>query len=381
MDSKPSYPHLIPSLLTNFYHLEMCFSVSDCDSTDSSEEVRRGRAGRPSKLDKPRNAHLYESNYRVSPRCHASTKSLGIGSLPDIDNLSHLEETFLFQDERDLGLSSLPAHLARDENSNDSFSSSSTGARAWVKSESQSEIVSLAKSLDTMLQDPGDLAAPEAEPAKVPPTRSRISSDQLLSPKKVKKKKKVSVDGRGYEPLDQLVADNIDPVLLDCLEDELPTVPGPLLDLVPDNPMQLLESFSSCKSMAVCNHRWLRPNNRETAGSTKKDPKSKKVFDPLKPKRVIIYKDDLPGFSLDGDDEDEKLPVSKRGKSRATPDVKSGEGSKKSEIGLDKEHGKKTKISKKASEPPQNEIPVDETHQSDEDLESVESFSSTSSST
>jgi len=133
--------------------------------------------------------------------------------------------------------------------------------------------------------------------------------------------------------------------------------------------------------MAVCNHRWLRPNNRETAGSTKKDPKSKKVFDPLKPKRVIIYKDDLPGFSLDGDDEDEKLPVSKRGKSRATPDVKSGEGSKKSEIGLDKEHGKKTKISKKASEPPQNEIPVDETHQSDEDLESVESFSSTSSST
>ena len=88
--------------------------VSDCDSTDSSEELRRGRAGRPSKLDKARAAHLYESNYRVSPRCHASTKSLGLG-IADIDDL---EEAYLFQDERDLGLSalsSLPAHLARDE--------------------------------------------------------------------------------------------------------------------------------------------------------------------------------------------------------------------------------------------------------------------------
>ena len=362
----------------NFF---ICFlPVSDCDSTDSSEEVRRGRAGRPSKLDKTRAAHLYESNYRVSPRCHASTKSLGLG-IADIDDL---EEAYLFQDERDLGLSSLsslPAHLARDENSNDSFSSSSTGARASVKSESQSEIVSLAKSLDTLLQDPGDLAAPDAEPAKVPPTRSRISSEQLLSPKKVKKKKKVSVDGRGYEPLDQLVADNIDPVLLDCLEDELPTVPGPLLDLGAEDPMSLLTSFSSCRSMAVCNARWLRPNNRDTASSAKKDPKNKKVFDPLKPKRVIIYKDDLPGFSLDGDDEEEKLPVSKRGKPRAAPAHKSTENSNKSESNKDAK--KKTKISKKAVElPPKNETLVeDEATQSDEDLESVESFSSTSSAT
>jgi len=354
--------------------------ISDCDSTDSSEEVRRGRAGRPSKLDRARAAHLYESNYRVSPRCHASTKSLGLG-IADIDDL---EEAYLFQDERDLGLSalsSLPAHLARDENSNDSFSSSSTGARASVKSESKSEshseMVTLAKSLDTLLQDPSDLAAPDSAPAKVPPTRSRVSSDQLLSPKKVKKKKKVSVDGRGYEPLDQLVADNIDPVLLDCLEDELPTVPGPLLDLDED-PMELLSSFSSCRSMAVCNQRWLRPNNRDTVSSAKKDPKNKKVFDPLKPKRVIIYKDDLPGFSLDGDDEDEKLPVSKRGKPRAAPGDKAPESPNKAE----KDSKKKTKISKKAVEPPKDETAVEEeVTQSDEDLESVESFSSTSSST
>merc|ERR1712242_218476 len=102
----------------------------------------------------------------------------------------------------------------------------------------------------------------------------------------VKKKKKVSVDGPGPEPgLDQLVADNVDPVLLDCLEDELPTVPGPLLETFPD-----------CKSMSVCNSRRLKPNNRESLGSAKKELKNKKVMDPFKPKRIIIYKDDLPGF-------------------------------------------------------------------------------------
>merc|ERR1719286_110775 len=104
-----------------------------------------------------------------------------------------------------------------------------------------------------MMQDPGDLAAPvAAEPAKVPPTRSRVSSEQLLSPKKLKKKKKVSVDGLpGYEPLDQLVADNVDPVLLDCLEDELPTVPSPPIE----DPLEMLNTYSTCTSMSVCNSR------------------------------------------------------------------------------------------------------------------------------
>ena len=117
-------------------------------------------------------AHIYENNYRVSPRCHASTKSLGISNQPDIEDL---EEAYLFQDERDMGLSSLPSYLTRElaqcENSNDSFSSSSA-SQIQLRSESQSELTSLAKSLDTLMQDPGDLAAPvAAEPAKVPPTR------------------------------------------------------------------------------------------------------------------------------------------------------------------------------------------------------------------
>merc|ERR1719342_940091 len=329
--------------------------ISDCESTDSSEDVRRGRGGRPSKLDKVRaaQAHIYENDYRVSPRCHASTKSLGISNQPDIEDL---EEAYLFQDERDMGLSSLPSYLtrelARDENSNDSFSSSSA---SMLRSESQTELNSLAKSLDTMMQDPGDLAAPvAAEPAKVPPTRSRVSSEQLLSPKKLKKKKKVSVDGLpGYEPLDQLVADNIDPVLLDCLEDELPTVPGPLLETVMTSPMDLLETYSSCKSMSVCNSRWLRPNNRESASSAKKEAKNKKGVDPSKPKRLFIYKDDLPGFNFDGDMEEEKLPVNKKRQLKAT---------------------------KSKTDSPKSQSPSKEADDSDDDLESVDSTASSTSS-
>ena len=305
----------------------------------------------------------------MSPRCHASTKSLGISNQTDIDDL---EEAYLFQDERDLGLStlsSLPSYLNRDENSNDSFSSSNTSAA--LKLESQSELTRLARTLDTLLQDPGDLAAPvECEPTKqMPPTRSRISSEQLLSPKKVKKKKKVSVDGPGYEPLDQLVADNIDPVLLDCLEDELPTVPGPLLESTLTTPMELLDTYTTCKSMSVCNSRWLRPNNRDSVQSAKKDSKNKRNVDPSKPKRVFIYKDDLPGFSLDGDMEEEKLPVSKRRMAKDTTDTKSADtpaGEKKKSKLL------KCKTDKSVS-------PVKDTEQSDEDVESVESFSSTSS--
>ena len=65
----------------------------------------------------------------------------------------------------------------------------------------------------------GAEAVEQEEPAKIPPTRSRVSSDQLLSPKKVKKKKKQPED---VSPMDKQVADSVDPVLLDLLEDELP---------------------------------------------------------------------------------------------------------------------------------------------------------------
>ena len=284
----------------------------------------------------------------MSPRCHASTKSLGITGNAQGD-IEDLEEYHIMQDERELNYSSLPSFLPREETSNDSFSSSTLVSRSAVKTESVSEMNSLAKSLDSMMQDPGELGKPNpdtAKAAKLPPTRSRVSSEQLLSPKKTKKKKKGSIDGPGYEPLDQLVADNVDPVLLDCLEDELPTVPGPLLEPVLSSPLQLLETYNLCRSMKECNSRWLRPNNRESASSARKEARNKKMFDPNKPKRIIIYKDDLPGFSLDADLEDEKLPVSKRGTTKKEIKSKSAAVTSKNKQSIDPSKPKRVIIYK-----------------------------------
>jgi len=372
--------------------------ISECESTDSEETRRRGRVSKSnsttssSMLEKlgPKGSLLLESNYRVSPRCHASTKSLGVsGGLPgDLDDLA---EAYLMQDERELHFPHLLPFLPSEENSNDSFSSGSVNSR--VKSESSMEMSKLAASLDSLLQSPDELPSAPLSPstaAKVPPTRSRVSSDQLLSPKKMKKKKKVSSGSEqpGVSPLDQLVADNVDPVLLDCLEDELPTVPCPPLE----DPMDMLDSYSTCTSMSVCNSRWLRPNKRDSLAPVqqqqkehKLESKAKKLPSPSKPKRIIIYKDDLPGFSIDSDMEAEKLPVSKRGKAKAQVE----KVDKKEEVEEEekKVQSSSKKISKKDSgKSGKDNVPsrdvdngnvVDE--ESDDDSESVESFSSTSS--
>ena len=103
------------------------------------------------------------------------------------------------------------------------------------------------------------------------------------------------------EPLQ--VEDMVDPVLLDLLEDEMPTVP--LEELVPE-PLELVDTFPSCTSMALANKRWLKPSKLDVLASQAPTPS------PIKPKRRFLYKDDLPGFSIDSDMEQEKMPVSKR---------------------------------------------------------------------
>merc|ERR1711902_292963 len=71
-------------------------------------------------------------------------------------------------------------------------------------------------------------------------------------------------------------------------------------------PLELLETFPRCTSMAVCNKRWLKPSRMEAM------PTSSFAPSPIKPKRRFLYKDDLPGFSIDSDLEAEKMPISKR---------------------------------------------------------------------
>ena len=295
--------------------------VSECESTDSEDTRRsgRGRSGAKGRCAPaaaapalPLAAHLQEPNYRVSPRQHASTKSFLTGSEADGGGgeLEDLAEAYIMRDEAELHFPGLPAFLGA-EDSNDSYSSESMRCRGLVQGrtvESMAEMTVLASTIDRMMM--GDLAAAAHEEragaAKIPPTRSRVSSDQLLSPKKTKKKKKQS---ECVSPLDQHVADNVDPVLLDLLEDELPTVP--LEDEEAAEPLELLDTYKACTSMAVCNKRWLKPSKAEPSSLAGSHTSSVNPS-PFKPKRKFIYKDDLPGFSLDSDMEQEKMPVSKR---------------------------------------------------------------------
>merc|ERR1712012_812531 len=277
--------------------------------TDSSEDPRRGtRSGKgKGKQLPPLPPHLQEPNYRVSPRQHASTKSFLTGSEADggVGELEDLAEAYIMRDEAELHFPNLS--YAGNEDSNDSYSSESVKSRSAAANrvgESTSELSLLVSSIDRFMQDGAEVVEPE-EPAKIPPTRSRVSSDQLLSPKKMKKKKKQPED---VSPMDKQVADGVDPILLDLLEDELPTVP--LEELVPE-PLELLETFPRCTSMAVCNKRWLKPSRMEAM------PTSSFAPSPIKPKRRFLYKDDLPGFSIDSDLEQEKMPISKRRKKEA----------------------------------------------------------------
>lgn len=278
--------------------------VSECESTDSSEDLRRGRGrpGRPGKAAPLLPAHLQEPNYRVSPRQHASTKSFLTGSEADggVGELDDLAEAYIMRDEAELHFSNLDA-LAED--SNDSYGSAEARPRRPPASVSESHHRmagwrQLVQAELTAGRDAVDTVA-----AKVPPTRSRVSSEQLLSPKKSKEKKKRKAQAEDVSPMDQQVEDMVDPVLLDLLEDEMPTVP--LEELVPE-PLELVDTFPSCTSMALANKRWLKPSKLDVLASQAPTPS------PIKPKRRFLYKDDLPGFSMDSDMEQEKMPVSKR---------------------------------------------------------------------
>jgi len=288
--------------------------VSECDSTDS-ENNKKGKPKFGPKTD-----HLLDLHPRISPRCHASTKAiLHGGTLTD----EELAEALLFQDERDIPYPSYAPFLSQDETSNDSMSSS-TNTR-HCKRESVGDYLQIASSMDRYLRNTEgltetDLAAAAAnKPGKdrsigdKVPTRSRVSSEELLKNLKDKPKRKKDKVGSSEVILDQVVADHVDGVLLEYLEDELPTIP---FVSEASEVLNMLDTYQNCNSMNVCNSRWLRPS-RPSGLSSQKDGVSKHFFG-SKPKRLVIYKEDLPGFKYDNDIETEKLPVSKRFLAKAT---------------------------------------------------------------
>jgi hypothetical protein len=259
-----------------------------------------------------------------------------------------LAEAFLYRDERELLFPGmlLPFQCI-DETSNDSLCSTRP-----LKRESVGDYLQLAASVDKFFRQPDDFdltgaraeeqasASGNSGSSKVSkekttekqttvPTRSRISSEELLKTKKDKQKKKKDKSIMSDLMMDQVVQSQVDDILLDCLEEELPTVP--FEGFMPGAELQtILDTYQSCKSMNVCNSRWLRPSrpavlNDESGGSSsscsvsssgsfhaKQLGSTKKASLPFKPKRLVIYKEDLPGFKFDNDIELEKLPVSKR---------------------------------------------------------------------
>jgi len=290
--------------------------VSECESTDS-ENNKKGKT----KFG-PKTEHLLDLQPRVSPRCHASTKAiLHGGPLTD----EELAEALLIQDERDLHFASF-SFLSQDETSNDSMSSANT---KHLKRENLHDYLQIQTSMERFLRTTQDSADVESGTTSSPtssltacgasakdksdkvtvPTRSRISSAELLKNMKDKGKKKREKTNNAELIIDEYVADNVDAILLDCLEEELPTIP---FDSVSET-LSLLDTYQSCNSMNVCNSRWLRPSRPSILGNSSDGQRMmKKSAIPFKPKRLVIYKEDLPGFKYDNDIEAEKLPVSKR---------------------------------------------------------------------
>merc|ERR1719186_481928 len=284
--------------------IERKVSVSESEHSTDSDGSRKGKF----KFG-PKSKHLLDLNPRISPRCHASTKALlNAGSVGDEDELAD----FLLMEEMSEGVQGRYPFVAHDESSNDStFSSVSQAGKSKIKSESIGEYMALAASLDRVLRQPDpELLTEKNETPEKPScskdvvdkgkiknenaataTRSRISSEQLLSPKNKKDKTKKKKTILGEAPMDLIVARAVDGVLLDCLEDELPTVPFD--DCVPGSDiMSLLSDYKSCDSMAVCNARWLRPKcgGAQLSRSLAANKEKSRRVSPARPK--IIYKED-----------------------------------------------------------------------------------------
>lgn len=337
--------------------------VSECESTDS-EDLRKSKA-KGNKIGNKigaKSSLLMELNYRVSPRCHASTKSIQHGDIPG--ELDDLAEAYLLQDESELHFPNLFPFSNIEENSNDSHSSGSSKSK--LKVESYSELSYLAANLDSFLSK--DIVSDSDSTSKVKP------KGEPSRPSKSNKKKKVDVEESTSSEDNGL---EFDAVLLGSVENETGASECGGLDV-----LDMMATYSSCTSMSKCNSRWLKPTQRSvpdplpvTSSSSRKEESSvantkaavaKKVPSPSKPKRIIIYKEDLPGFSLDSDMETEKLPVSKRVLNKAKADTTPPKESKKSD--------KTDEINKPIDEPEE----TSKCDNSDDDAESVDSAASTS---
>ena len=245
---------------------------SKASSTDSENAVLALKRAEPprsnilARLGPPSSSLTLSDLSRKSPRCHASTKALLHGGLSPEDGVDGEDENL--DVEAPVLRNRTTDPLLLDECSNDSTFSIASTASAMAKaantnprrkyiSESQEDFNRLAGDLDVLLkaEDPELIAMDVKEEQE----DDRPSSLTQKAKKKLRRSsgkshhrssKKASVD-----PMDQTVASNVDPVLLDCLEDELPSVT--LDDEVPGSePLELISNFESCNSISFGSARW-----------------------------------------------------------------------------------------------------------------------------
>jgi antitoxin component of MazEF toxin-antitoxin module len=186
------------------------------------------------KLDPKKAAALRAAEFsRKSPRCHASTKSL-LTTFNEDDDGEDDDGDEVFDDMIDH--MNAPGSFM-DESSNDSILSN--------KTESTDQFQDIAKNLDIFLcEEDTDLLATSENNSMSSKKRSRRQSSSDKS--SLKKSKKSTKDETNH--IDRLIDSNVDPVLLDCLEDELPSVTFD--DFVPgSDPMELANTYDKCTSI------------------------------------------------------------------------------------------------------------------------------------
>ena len=181
---------------------------------------------------------------RKSPRCHASTKALLTNPGDEDENGDPVD------DEEDVD--DMEALLLEEQS--DSSLAPHKGGKVWT--ESSSTFSRIAGQLDSFMREEDPMLMTDTENEDLPPMIKNRRKKRRRSSSGKSATKQLSED-----PMDRMVASNVDSVLLDCLEDELPSVA--LDEEVPGSePLELLATYEQCDSMAKCgNSRWTKPRN------------------------------------------------------------------------------------------------------------------------
>ena len=221
------------------------------------------------KIGPKKAAALRAASERKSPRGHASTKSLNAAS-PYVDDVDDAEFEELIDGAKKpvkkyvLAYKAMMANYegADPEASNDSVASSISTR----KDESLEKLGEIAGQLESFfsansLEDASLLpASSTSDQLHKKRSRRQSSSEKTAGTKKVKKSK----NNEAGEILDKLLDSNVDPVFLDCLEDELPSVVfdehHPKLDT-----MDLINDFDQCTSINLFKKKQKRKEIMESA--------------------------------------------------------------------------------------------------------------------